>query len=131
MKLNIIKLNFLFLLSFILLESCSNYVAEKNLSLEVQKTTTSQLKSFIDFEDDEIFPLRGKYIGTDNYKVVITNNDYLNSGDVYYFYLLKNDVLHFYGYPYQFLGHSNETIKSAGEEAVEILIKKEEIEVKQ
>lgn len=131
MKLNFLKLNLLFLLSFLLLESCSNYVAEKNLSLEVQKTSTSQLKTFIEFEDDEIFPLKGKYIGNDNYKVVITKNDYLGSSDVYYFYLIKNDVLMFYGYPYQFLGHNNETIKSAGEESVEILIKKEDIEVKQ
>lgn len=131
MKLNFLKLNILFLLSILLLESCSNYVAEKNLSLEVQKTTTSQLKTYIEFEDEEIFPLKGKYIGNDSYKVVITKNDYFSSGDVYYFYLLKNDVLFYYGYPYQFLGHSNETLRLAGEEAVEILIKKEDIEVKQ
>lgn len=131
MKLNILKLNLIFLLGVLFLQSCSNDISKKNLALEVNTTTASQLKSYIDYYDDEIFPLKGKYVGNDNYKVVITNNDYLSSGDVYYFYLLKNDVLMFYGYPYQYLGHHNEIIKSAGEESVEILIKKENIKVKQ
>lgn len=131
MKLNLLKINLLFLLFVLYLQSCSNDISKKNLQLEVQKTTTSQLKTYIEFDDEEMFPLKGKYTGTDSYKVVITKNDYLSSGDVHYFYLLKNDVLFYYGYPYQFLGHSNETLRFAGEEAVEILIKKEDNEVKQ
>jgi len=104
-------------------------IADKHFLLELDKSNKKVLKEELGYDDSKIFVLKNSEFKNDKYEVVITKNPLFEKEQLYYFYLLKNDVLHYYGYPYQFNLNENDIIRIAGEQATDILIKEENIEI--
>jgi hypothetical protein len=106
-----------------------NTISSKHYLLEIDKSTKKVVKEQIDYDDSKLFALNHPDFKNDKYEVVIAKNPLFKEEQLYYFYLLKNDILHYYGYPYQFNMNENEMIRIAGELATDILIKEEDIEI--
>lgn len=125
MKPKILILSLIFLLSFT--SGCFVWTAKQNLKLTLGETKLVQLKDDINFEDNELYILKNPELNDGKYKVVITTIPFFSNKFTHYFYLLKDDVLVYYGYPNQLLMNDDDKIRIAGEEASDILIQKEYI----
>lgn len=119
------------LITVIALNSCSTLmISEKHLDLNLNETNFAFCKDKLEFEDEEILNLTNPIFKNDKYVIVVDKTVLFKADHLYYYYLFKNDVLVYFGYPFQFHMHENEVFRVAGEEASKYAIKKDEIELK-
>lgn len=130
---NIIKFFIPILIIFIINSCAPVFLSEKNLSLNLNETKFSFCKEELDFEEDETLKLSNSLFGNDKFVIVLyktTIDNPMYASNLYYYYLFKNDILYYYGFPFQFHMNENDTIRIAGEEATNFAIKKDGIELK-
>lgn len=114
---------------FLLLTACSgSYINYKHLDFELNKTTKKDIIKSLKLMKDKVKPINHNIFGNDRYEVVYKMSDFITSNSVFQYYLLRNDTLVYFGYPYQFQSNINDTIRIAGEETTKLLIDLEDLE---
>lgn len=130
---NTIKFFIPILIIFVLNSCAPVLLSEKNLSLNLNETKISFCKEELDFDEDETLKLSNSLFGNDKYVIVLSKTSIDNpllASELYYYYLFKNDILYYYGFPFQFHMNENDTIRIAGEEASKYAIQKDGIQLK-
>lgn len=109
----------------ILLTSCGGFsnfkdnLSYRNMPLALNQTKTDDLVDYLRISESKIINL--KYTDKNNsvFKAIRMKVKSTNEGEVTdYLYLIKNDLLIYYGYPHEFRRHSDEDIREGAEEIV-------------
>lgn len=116
---------YLIIIISIVLTSCGGFsnfkdnLSYRNMPLELNQTKTNNLVDYLRISESNIINL--KYTDKNNsvFKAIRMKVKSTYEGEYTdYLYLIKNDVLIYYGYPHEFRRHSNEEIRESAEEVV-------------
>lgn len=114
---------------YLILSACSgSYINYKHLDFELNQTTKKDIVKSLKLMKDKVKPINHTIFGNDRYEVVYKMSDFISSNSVFQYYLLRNDTLVYFGYPYQFQSNINDTIRIAGEETTKLLIDIEQLD---
>lgn len=126
MNLKKIILNFYIIIFIsITVTSCGGFsnfkdnLSYRNMPLALNQTKTVDLVSYLKVSESKIINL--KYTDKNNsvFKAIRMKVKSTYEGEeTDYLYLIKNDVLIYYGYPHEFRRHSEEEIREGAEEVI-------------